>query len=313
MFSEKYTAQPLLSETQIMQLIHAAPVKVHAAGRQLSQRARAGEQSSSISGAGSDFAEVRHYQQGDDLRHIDWRATARAQKTLVRTYYSEFSQPLCLVIDRRAAMRYATRVRLKVTQALRMALWLGGREARLGREISVVILDKPCHWLPPQQGMLSLKLMARLANQPCPPISPDSHHESSWSTILSGIKQHLSPETELFIFSDFSGLTDADNRLLRLLGLEYPVGAIQIMDSTEDDKKTDASLPATVELHWAGYSQYLAVSPASTSSANKNALSDDLKIYQAAMSSRFRNAGIAHLQLGVEQHDLSAFSLKAGL
>ena len=301
-FSTQLEDAPLLTEAQIQQLISTAPVNTAQHERRLSQRARAGEQSSSISGSGSDFAEVRDYQPGDDLRHIDWRATARSQKPLVRTYYSEFSTPLCLVIDRRTAMRYATRNRLKVTQALRMALWLGGREARRGREISVIILDTPCHWLAPQQGMLSLKLMIRLANKPCPPVPEDSSSAESWKKILSGIKQQVSADSDVFIFSDFCGLSDADNHLLQLLGHHYSLRAIQLMDPSEDYRHAAGVLPDSVQFHWAD-----------EHSASLTNLTNALEKHQAAMTQRFRKAGIEHFHLGVEQDDLSAFSLKYAL
>lgn len=297
----------LLSHSEIMQLISAAPGNAQLNIKQLSQYSQSGEQTAAMTGSGSDFAEVRAYQQGDDLRHIDWRASARSQDTLVRTYHSELSRPLCLLIDRRSAMRFATRTRLKVTQALRMALWLGGGEARSGREISAVLFDSPCHWLPQQQGMLSLKLMARLANKPCPPVTPTSEpeqiHETGWNQLLSGLKQHNSQGSELILISDFSSLSDEHNKMLRMLGDHCKCRAIQITDPSE----VSPSFSASLQLQWGAKQRYFS---SGTSSAAMAQLTDELQARSEAMARRFQQADISYSQLSVEQDELSAFWFK---
>jgi len=306
--SRTIVAKNLLSDCEIMQLISAAPDNAQLNTRQLSHCSQSGEQISAMTGSGSDFAEVRAYQQGDDLRHIDWRASARSQNTLVRTYHSELSQPLCLLIDRRSAMRFATRTRLKVTQALRMALWLGGGEARSGREISAVLFDSPCHWLPPQQGMLSLKLMTKLANMPCPPTSEyEQSQETDWNQLLSGLKQHNSQGSELILISDFSGLSDEHNKMLRMLGGHCKCRAIQITDPSE----VSPSFSASLLLQWGAKERHF--SSGTFSSAKDLAmaqLTDELRVRSEAIARRFQQADISYSQLSVEQDELSAFWFK---
>ncbi|MCU7818634.1 MAG: DUF58 domain-containing protein [gamma proteobacterium symbiont of Lucinoma myriamae] len=251
MFSNDILNRPLLSDVEVKELLDAAPAIEQNNTRQVSQRARMGEQIASVIGSGSDFAEVRAYHSGDDPRYLDSRATARSQVPLVRTYHSEFSQPVCLLIDRRASMRFATRVRLKVTQALRMAHWLGGREARSGCEISLVILDSPCHWVPAQQGIHALKIRANLANTPCPPLATDSDGPDSntleWGKILSGLQQHVAKGSELILLTDWYGLKDSDSKMLRILGQHCTVRAIHISDPSEVSPAFSGSL----KLHWA--------------------------------------------------------------
>jgi len=305
MFANKIVTRPLLSDAEINQLIFAAPDIEQDNARQLSQRGRTGEQITSIKGSGSDFSEVRAYNFGDDPRHIDWRATARSRVPLVRTYHSEFSQPVCLLIDRRASMRYATRTRLKVTQALRMALWLGGREARCGREISAVLLDSPCQWLPPQAGMRSLRLIAKLANAPCPPIEPDAYepaHEGAlklqWSKILSGLKQHIPHGSELILITDFFGLRDSDAKMLRMLGQHCSTRAIHVLDASELTPNSSGSL----QLQWGKRKRYI-------SGSNKHAseqLSLELQARTKAIARSLNQANIRYSQLSVEQDELAA-------
>ncbi len=50
-------------------------------------------------GAGTDFEEVRAYAPGDEVRHIDWNATARADAPMVRRFRQEREMPLVLAVD----------------------------------------------------------------------------------------------------------------------------------------------------------------------------------------------------------------------
>ena len=61
----------------------------------------AGRHASRLRGRGLAFEELRHYQPGDDVRTIDWRATARRGSAHVRVYNEERERPVLLVVDQR--------------------------------------------------------------------------------------------------------------------------------------------------------------------------------------------------------------------
>lgn len=195
------------------------------------QHGNMGTQLSARVGAGSDFAETRPYQVGDDPRHIDWRASARSRLPLTRTYLAELSRPLGLLIDRNASMRFGSRVRLKAAQALRMALWLATSAQNEGRETAALLHDRPLKWLPPQRGMRSLQTLITQANAPCPPIEPEN--SARWPESLSMLLAHLPAGSELVLISDFNGLQEQDERLLRQLGHHCEVRAVHILDPLE--------------------------------------------------------------------------------
>jgi uncharacterized protein (DUF58 family) len=58
-------------------------------------------------GAGEDFSRHRDYQQGDDLRHLDWKLYARTDRLYVREYEERSNLAAYLVIDASASMGYA--------------------------------------------------------------------------------------------------------------------------------------------------------------------------------------------------------------
>ncbi len=296
MFAHKDIDRVLLTDKEINQLINGA----QAAGQrqqQLIAQGQMGEFPASVKGAGSDFADLRGYYSGDDIRHIDWRATARSQQPLVRTYYSEFSQPVCLLIDRRAAMRFATRVRLKVTQALRMALWLGGQYARSGREIAALLLDSKSQWLPAQSGVKAVRGIAKYANKACPPAAQELS-AAPWKRPLSSLIQQLPTGSEVILLSDFSALNNGDLHLLRLLGQQYTSRAIHILDPFE----IQPSFSSTLKIRWADKQRVLNTSDAQA----LKLLTRQLKERREEIAQLFSQAAISYTQLSVEQDDLSA-------
>jgi len=321
MISNPLINQPLLTETEIKKLMFSAPVTQQGNTNKLIQSSRMGDQVSSLTGAGSDFAEVRSYHAGDDIRHIDWRASARSSATLVRSYHSELNQPICFVVDRRYAMRFATRVRLKVTQALRVALWMGGKEARQGRDISVVILDYPDHWISAQQGLQNIHLMAKLANKACPiensmenPIPPSikSPVENHWHKIFSGLKHHNSKGCELIILSDFANLNERDNKNLRALGQHCITRAVQIIDPSEIALETESSLLLKYKEKYHQLSRRTLFSnksdnPEHLSESLSQSLTAKLSVHNKKIAKQFRQSNVSFSQISVEEEELNSF------
>ena len=73
----------------------------------------AGEYSSAFRGRGVEFAEVREYQPGDDIRTIDWNVTARLGSAYVKRYLEERELTVLFVVDRSASGSFGSRVRTR--------------------------------------------------------------------------------------------------------------------------------------------------------------------------------------------------------
>lgn len=81
----------------------------------------AGRHASRLRGRGLAFEELRHYAQGDDVRTIDWRATARLRSPQVRVYSEERERPVLLVVDQRRPMFFGSRRAMKSVTAAEIA------------------------------------------------------------------------------------------------------------------------------------------------------------------------------------------------
>jgi uncharacterized protein (DUF58 family) len=101
-----------------------------------------GSTSVQIRGRGTEFDSLREYVRGDDVRSIDWRATARAGTTMLRTWRPERDRHIVVVVDtgRTSATRVGDGVRLDA--AMEATLLLGALAARAGDHVHLVMMDR---------------------------------------------------------------------------------------------------------------------------------------------------------------------------
>jgi len=76
-------------------------------------------------GTGLDFEEVREYHEGDDIRNMDWKVTARTNSPHLKTFREERERSVLLCIDQGPHMSFGTRGTFKSIQAARTAALLG--------------------------------------------------------------------------------------------------------------------------------------------------------------------------------------------
>ncbi|MDR6167121.1 uncharacterized protein (DUF58 family) [Microbacterium paludicola] len=101
-----------------------------------------GNTSVQVRGRGTEFDSLREYVRGDDVRSIDWRATARAGTTMLRTWRPERDRHVVIVIDtgRTSASRVGDGVRLDA--AMESALLLSALAARAGDHVHLLMFDR---------------------------------------------------------------------------------------------------------------------------------------------------------------------------
>lgn len=98
-----------------------------------------GRRASRLRGRGLDFEELRAYQPGDDIRAMDWRATARLREPYVRIYREEKERPVWVVVDQRASMFFGSVREMKSVTAARAAAVVAHRVVDDGDKIGAVV------------------------------------------------------------------------------------------------------------------------------------------------------------------------------
>lgn len=101
-----------------------------------------GNTSVQVRGQGTEFDSLREYVRGDDVRSIDWRATARSSTTMLRTWRPERDRHVVIVIDtgRTAAARVGDGVRMDA--AMESALLLAALATRAGDHVHLLMFDR---------------------------------------------------------------------------------------------------------------------------------------------------------------------------
>ncbi|MGK0569390.1 DUF58 domain-containing protein, partial [Bordetella bronchiseptica] len=101
----------------------------------------AGLHGSRLRGRGLDFAELRRYVPGDDLRQLDPRASLRYGKPYVRAYTEERDRPAMIVADQRMSMYFGSVRAFKCAVAARLAALAAWTAYRGGDRVGGLVFD----------------------------------------------------------------------------------------------------------------------------------------------------------------------------
>lgn len=97
---------------------------------------------SRLRGRGLDFEELRQYVEGDDVRTIDWRATARTGEPQLRVYTEERDRAVILMVDQRIGMFFGSRRAMKSVVAAEAAALAAWRVASLGDRVGGIVFSE---------------------------------------------------------------------------------------------------------------------------------------------------------------------------
>jgi uncharacterized protein (DUF58 family) len=140
-----------------------------------------------VRGQGTEFDSLRDYVDGDDVRSIDWRATARRQQVVVRTWRPERDRRVLIVLDtsRTSAARVGDEPRLDA--AMDAGLLLAAIAARAGDRVDLLAADRRVRAR--VEGASRTELLPALV-EAMAPIDPDLV-EADWTVIAGAVRQRL--------------------------------------------------------------------------------------------------------------------------
>lgn len=111
---------------------------------------------------GREFESLREYRRGDDRRSIDWKATARRSRTMVRVHQPERNQAVLLMIDAGRHMAGDVLGRSKLDHAVDAALRIAKVSLDQGDLVGVIAFGADVKaWLPPRKGAEHLRALAQ--------------------------------------------------------------------------------------------------------------------------------------------------------
>jgi Uncharacterized conserved protein (some members contain a von Willebrand factor type A (vWA) domain) len=176
---------------------------------------------------GIEFAELREYVPGDDIRHLDWKVTARMDRPFMRECTGERDQTYYFVIDRSGSCAFGSEIP-KERMMLEIAASLMYAAYRDGEQVALCCFTDGIECLfPPGRGkkhlIASLKMLS-------------THTPSKKATDLGPVIEYLCSAVKrrsaVVIISDF--FCPVDTRLLSVLCRRHEVTAVQVVDRNEE-------------------------------------------------------------------------------
>jgi uncharacterized protein (DUF58 family) len=205
---------------------------------------------SKIRGRGIDFEEFRPYQAGDDIRLIDWRATARTGRAVTKVFREERERPVIIAVDQCSSMFFGSQVAFKsviAAQAAALFCWLAiDNGDRVG---GLVFSDTDASLVRPKRSRRSAlhllnqiftfnqKLNAKKEH------TPDSEPQAAdfkpgLAHALGQIRRITKPGSTLYVISDFATLDETALQYLNQLSRHNNVVCCMVYDALEESLPT---------------------------------------------------------------------------
>ena len=219
-----------VSNTELMRLKYVL-LSSRQQQRRLHKGNPGGERLSRRRGQGLDFAEVRGYQPGDDVRAIHWRVTARSGKTHTKIFHEQREQPLLLVVDASAAMHFGTLQRFKIVQALNLAALFAWNYALDGERVALVMVDGERSWGTPPSRSSYAVAKAVEAMLRCFREQPTASHSCLYQFIPNSMRTH----SRIVCIGDSYSIGHQHEIFLSKLARSNTVTAIAIHDRLESE------------------------------------------------------------------------------
>ena len=199
--------------------------KIEIKTRGLSQNIFAGQYHSAFKGRGMEFAEVREYQFGDDVRDIDWNVTARFGRPFVKVFEEERELTVMLLVDVSGSLDFGTVQQNKRDLAAEIAATIAFSAIQNNDKIGVIFFsDRIEKYIPPKKGRKHILYIIREML--------DFHPQSNKTDIAMAtayLTRVMKRRCTSFLISDFYDNKDF-SREMEIANRKHDVVAIQVYD-----------------------------------------------------------------------------------
>jgi uncharacterized protein (DUF58 family) len=195
--------------------------------RKIVQTTMSGEYHSSFKGMGINFAEVREYQVGDDVRLIDWKTTARFGHPFIKVFEEERELTVIIAVDLSGSGEFGSGEKTKVDVAAEIAAVLGFSAVKNNDKIGLLLFsDRIEKYVPPKKGKNHvLRLLRDIFF-----LKPESK-KTSLKTAMDYIMKTIKKKAIVFLISDF--IDNNYEQPLKLMNQKHEVIPILIEDERE--------------------------------------------------------------------------------
>ncbi len=176
-----------------------------------------GDRYKRTSGSGHELLALREYEQGDSLKAIDWKATARSGKHTVRLYTEEQHLELMLVIDCGRTSQLQAGKLTRLHHYVNVAARLAQKAVQQGDHVGLVTFaDGPIQWLAPGRGQQALRNVRTMLEK-----THSLPRESNPLAAAFKVRQLVRQRCLAVVFTDIDG-SGASEQLLKAMRLLHP-------------------------------------------------------------------------------------------
>ena len=196
--------------------------------RGLSNHIFAGEYNTAFKGKGMAFSEVRDYQNGDDVRLIDWNVTARYNSPFVKVFEEEREMTVMLMIDVSGSNNFGSNKNFKKELATEIGAILAFSAIKNNDKVGVIffsdIIEK---FIPPKKGKKHILRIIReiISFKP-------SSKKTDLSVALEYFNSVVKRRSICFILSDF--ISTSFKKPLKIASRKHDVVALKLIDKREE-------------------------------------------------------------------------------
>ena len=186
-----------------------------------------GEYHTVFKGRGMEFAEVREYVPGDDIRLIDWNVSARTGSPFVKVFSEERELSMMLVVDMSRSGTFGSSYRMKDEVAIEICALLAFSAMKNNDKVGLLIFtDRVEKFIPPRKGRQHvLRVLREIVYHE--PENKGTNMNSALEYLLRVIRRN----SVVFILSDF--MDDGFQKSLRVVSSKHDVIAIKVTDKLE--------------------------------------------------------------------------------
>jgi len=195
--------------------------------RRLVDQSLAGSYHSIFRGRGMEFAEVREYIQGDDVRTIDWNVSARMGHPFVKKFTEERELTVVLVVDVSGSEQFGTAPSTKMQMSAEIAALLAFSAIRNNDQVGLLLFtDRVEGYLPPRKGRQHALRVLREVLAAAP-----AGRGTSIAEALEYLRRVVTKRAVVFVISDFQDIEY--ERTLRVVARKHDIVAISVRDERE--------------------------------------------------------------------------------
>ncbi len=229
--------QATIASRGVLRVLPPFNARKHLPSRLARLRELDGATSVMVRGQGTEFDSLREYVRGDDVRSIDWRATARRSELVVRTWRPERDRRVVVVVDtaRTSAARIADEVRLDT--AFEATLLLSALATRADDRVDFVALDRRVRAR--VTGATGADLLARLVDAMAD-VDPELI-EMDWDAVPGQIRQITSHHAFVVLLTSIEtpGASSGLLSVLPQLTRHHTVAVVSVTDPAVLEARAD--------------------------------------------------------------------------